>query len=241
MALPKIQHPIYEIYLKSLDRKVRFRPFLVKEEKLLLMARESKDNDEIKRTVMQVINNCILDENIDVEKLPLFDIEMIFINLRARSIGENAKLIYNCKHKNDEGNPCDTDNPYMLNLDNVQYVLADGHSSTVKITDEVGIKLKYPTIASASIIKEADAYDAALQFIAQNIDSIYDPESVYKAEDLGAAAVIEFVENLTAEQLDKIQVFFATTPKVVLKDTIVCKKCGFEHEVEADNLYSFFT
>lgn len=241
MALPKIQHPIYEIYLKSLDRKIRFRPFIVKEEKLLLMARESKENDEIKRTVMQVINNCIIDDSVDVEKLPLFDIEMIFINLRARSIGENAKLTYNCRHKDEAGNPCNTDNPYNLNLDNVQYVLAEGHSSTVKLTEEIGVKLKYPTITSASIIKEADAYDAALQFIAQNIESVYDPQSVYKAEDLGAAALIEFVENLTAEQLEKIQVFFATTPKVVLKDIIVCKKCGFEHEVEADNLYSFFT
>ena len=205
------------------------------------MAKESNDNDEIRRTVMQIVQNCLLEENIDVEKLPLFDIEMIFINLRARSIGENAKLNYNCQKVNEEGNPCNTDTPYLLNLDKVEYKITEGHSSKISLTDEVGVKMRYPTIDSAKITESSDPYDAVLQFLAQNVEYVYDAESVYKAEDLGAAGLVNFVENLTSEQLEKIQVFFTTTPKVVLKDTIKCRKCGFEHEVEADNLYSFFT
>lgn len=241
MALPKIEHPIYDVYLLSLDKKVKFRPFLVKEEKLLLMAKESKDSEEIKRTVIQIVNNCLL-EPIDVEKLPLFDIEMIFISLRARSVGEKVKLTFSCKHKNDEtGEPCNSETPYELNIDNVTYSKKEDHTNLIKLTEDMGVKMMYPTFKTSKIDSGLELFEAALQLIAENIEYIYDKESIYKSEDMIDEELINFIENLNPSQLEKIQSFFQSTPKVIIKDTIKCRKCGFEHEMEADNIYSFFT
>ncbi len=241
MAIPKIEHPIYEVYVLSLDRKVKFRPFLVKEEKLLLMAKESKDFDEIKRTVIQIVNNCVL-ESLDVERLPLFDIEMIFINLRARSIGEKVKLKFNCQHKTtEESEPCNTDTPYELDIDKITYSVDNSVSNVVKLTDDMGVKLTYPTFKTSNIDNSLELFEAALQLIAENIEYIYDKDSVYKSEEMEIDQILEFLENLTAPQLERVQLFFKSNPKVVVKDTIKCRKCGHEHVMEADNIYGFFT
>src|SRR5210317_230493 len=135
MALPQIDYPVFEIYLKSLDRKVKFRPFLVREEKLFLIAKESKEPDDIKNAILQIINNCCL-EDIDVNKIPLFDIEMIFIKLRAMSVGESVQLEFHCKNEVD-GVECDTTTPYVLNLDKVKYVMPEGQDNKIMLTDKV--------------------------------------------------------------------------------------------------------
>ena len=141
MALPKVEYPISEIYLKSLDRNVKFRPFLVREEKLFLIAKESKSPDDIKNAVLQIINNCCLEDNVDVTKIPVFDIEMAFIKLRAMSIGESVQLEFHCKNEVD-GKECDTTTPYTLNLDKVKYIQPEGHDPKVMLTDKIGLKLK---------------------------------------------------------------------------------------------------
>ena len=119
--LPYIEHPIVGIYVHSQDKKVNFRPFLVKEEKLLLIAKESDDVDDVRKTIIQIVNNCCLDKTIDVEKLPLYDIEMIFVKLRAASVGENVQLVFNCKNEVD-GQVCGTDTDYQLDLTKVEYI-----------------------------------------------------------------------------------------------------------------------
>lgn len=240
MALPKIEHPIYEMYVLSLDKKVKFRPFLVKEEKLLLMAKESKESAEISRAIYQIINNCVLDE-VDIDRLPLFDIEMIFLNLRARSIGETVKLSFNCQHKLENGEVCNTDTPYALEIDKVTYSMNDSVPNIIKLTDNTGIKLNYPTISSMTIGDGLELFEIVLKLIAENTEYIYDKDSVYKIEDIEVDELLDFLENLTPDQLERINYFFKNTPKVVIKDKIKCRKCDHIHELEVDSVYGFFT
>ena len=239
MALPKVEHPIYEIYLKSFDRKVKFRPFLVKEEKILLMAKEAKDPESAKLAIMQIIENCAL-EKIDAEHLPLFDIEMLFTKLRAKSVGESVRLTFNCQNEVD-GEPCNGDTSYVLDLEKVKYVETPGNDPKIMINENLGIKLKYPSLAQTLNLKgDEDEYTVFLASLLANIEYIFDKESVHKPEDSTKEDVVAFVENLTPEVLHKIKTFFETQPRVVLEDTIKCKKCGYDHHVVTEKLLDFF-
>lgn len=239
MSLPKVEHPIYEIYLKSLDRKVKFRPFLVKEEKILLMAKESKDPEAARLAIMQIVQNCLL-EKLDVEHLPLFDIEMIFTKLRAKSVGESVRLTFNCQNEVN-GEPCNSDTQYTLDLEKVKYVETPGHDSKIMINENMGIKLKYPSLSYVLDLKgDEDEYTIFLASLLSNIEYIFDKESVYKPENTPKEEIVEFIENLTPEALLSIKNFFSTQPKVVLEDKIKCKKCGFEHELHTEGLLDFF-
>lgn len=237
MALPKIEYPTYDIYIQSLDRKVAFRPFLVKEEKILLMAKEGKDAESIRSAISQIVNNCAV-EPIDVENLPLFDIEMIFLKLRAKSIGENVKLSFHCKNEVD-GVECGTDTDYILNLDKVKYEIPEGHDAKVMVTSTMGIKLKYPTLGTIPTI-EKDEYELMVDSLLDNIEYVFDGEQVFKLEDSTEQEQIEFIESLNRETMDKIEHFFLTSPKVILEDEVSCKKCGYQHKLHAENLLDFF-
>jgi len=244
MPLPKIEHPIVEIYVHSLNRKVKFRPFLVKEERVLMIAKESDDPNEIQTAVQQIVNNCLIDEGVDITTLPLFDVEMIFVKLRAASVGQTIQLSFHCKNEVD-GVPCDTDTDYNLDLDKIKYEIPEGHKNIVMLTDKVGIKLKYPTLSSSTAdISEEDSdeeiYREVLGTLLDNIDHIFDEESIYKVSDLSKDELIEFIENLTVDKMNNIEAFFATSPRVLLEDKVVCKKCGFEHTLRYEGLASFF-
>jgi hypothetical protein len=239
--LPKIEYSVYEFYIKSLDRKVKFRPFLVKEEKILLMAKESKDADAIRLAIKQIIQNCAQEE-FDVESLPLFDVEMIFLKLRAKSIGEAVKLVFNCKNEVEEGKPCDTNTDYVLDLEKVKYEIPEGHDPKIMITDTVGIKLKYPTLGTVvNLTEEDNEFTSFVATLLVNIEYIFDENSIYKPEDTTKEEVVEFLTNLKPEHLLRIREFFETAPKVILEDTVTCKKCGFVHTLHAENLLDFFT
>jgi len=239
MALPQIDYPVFEIYLKSLDRKVKFRPFLVREEKLFLIAKESKEPDDIKNAVLQIINNCCL-EDIDVNKIPLFDIEMIFIKLRAMSVGESVQLEFHCKNEVD-GVECDTTTPYVLNLDKVKYVMPEGQDNKIMLTDKVGLKLKYPDLGiSFDVEDEDDLYDVAMGVLFNNVEYIFDEENVYKPEEYTEKEFEVFVESLTLDKMKQIQNFFTNAPRVVLEDEVECIKCGFKHTIHSEDLLSFF-
>ena len=244
--LPKIEYPLFDIYLKSLDRNVKFRPFLVKEEKILLMAKESKDANSIKLAVKQIITNCCA-ETLDVDNLPLFDIEMAFLKLRAKSMGESVKLVYNCKNKVEDID-CDTDNDYTLDLEKVRYETSEEHNPTIMITDTIGIKLKYP-VYSTEINFDLDEdengekiikYDDMLESLIPNIVCIFNADSVYEMQNIPDKELIEFITNLQPIDIARISRFFDTAPKVVLEDKVTCKKCGFEHTLHTENLLDFF-
>jgi hypothetical protein len=238
MALPKIEYPVFKFYIKSLDREVGFRPFLVKEEKILLIAKEGKDAKSIQDAIKQIIQNCAQEE-IDVESLPLFDIEMIFLKLRAKSVGESVKLVFNCKNEVD-GVICDTNTDYALNLDKVKYEVPEGHDPIVRITGSLGVRLKYPTINSIPSTDTIDQFELMEKSLLENIDYVFNEEAVYKLEDSTEQEQIEFIESLSRESLDAMEKFFVTSPKVVLEDEVTCKKCGFVHHLHSENLLDFF-
>jgi hypothetical protein len=242
MTFPKIEYPTFEIYLKSLDRKVKFRPFLVREEKLLLIAKESEDTNEIRNSIVQIINNCVIDK-LDVLDLPMFDIEMIFLTLRSKSVGESVKLIFNCQNEVD-GVPCNTDTEYKLNLTKVRYEIPEGHNSKIMITDTIGMKLNYPTLADSNALSEEsldnEPFAIFLDMLMNNIDYVFDKESMWKPDDVPREELETFVNNLTVEKLEQIKNFFRTSPQVVLEDSVNCSKCGFVHNIHSEGLLSFF-
>lgn len=239
MALPKIEYPLHEIYVKSLDRKIKFRPFLVKEEKLLLIAKESKEIDDIKMSLRQVITNCSAEE-FDVDSLPIFDIEMIFLKLRARSVGESVKLVFNCQNVV-EGNICNADTDYTLDLEKIIYEEPEGHNPTVMLTDKIGLRLKYPSLdMDVTMDENAPAYVTIMMTLISNIDYIFDEESVYKTEDITKEELLEYLGGITIDKMAEIKNFFKTSPKVVLKDEVPCVKCGHIHKIRNEDLLGFF-
>jgi hypothetical protein len=237
MPLPKIEHPIHEVYLKSLDRKVKFRPFLVKEEKLLLISKESEEIETVKNAIKQVLRNCCL-EDVDIDSLPLFDIEMFFIHLRIKSVGEKVNMAFTCNNIIEEV-PCGEVTEYSMDLNKIGYEIPEGHKNVIPLSKDVGIKLKYPTI-NLDIQQSDDAYTVALKVISDNIELIYDGDSVYYRKDIGDDEMENFLNDLSMDQIEEIRNFFVTLPKVVLNDKMVCKKCKFEHDVNVGDLYGFF-
>lgn len=237
MSLPKLDHPVFEVQLNSFDKKLKFRPFLVKEEKLLLMAKESDDLNDVFKTMKQVIQNCCLDE-IDVDSIPVFDIEMIFIHLRINSVGENVQMNFTCDNIV-EGNTCGYITEFDLTLKNIKYQIPEGHNKNIQLTDKVGVVFKYPTLQlPEEVVNEAD--DGGFELIINYVDYIYDDEQVYKAEETPKEELRDFFESLTLEQIRKTKTFFMTTPTVVLDQDIKCGKCGHEHHVNVEGVLNFF-
>ena len=238
MPLPKLDHPSFELQLNSIDRKLKFRPFLVKEEKLLLMAKESDDLNDIFKTMKQIIVNCSLDKDFDVDTLPIFDIEMIFIHLRINSVGENVQMNYTCENVID-GNACGYVTDFDLQLRNIKYQIPEEHSKNVKLTNTVGVVFKYPTLElPKEQVNQVD--DGGFDLILNFVDYIYDEEEIYKADETPREELKDFFESLTLDQIKKIKIFFLTTPTVVLDQDIKCGKCGYDHHINVEGVLNFF-
>jgi hypothetical protein len=245
MALPKIDVPTYETKLISNGKTVRYRPFLVKEQKLFLMAAQSTDEKETVDVVKQVLNNCILSD-IDVDDLPTFDLEHLFMQLRARSVGEVVNLKYNCnntvKDDNGEDKTCGGLVKFDLNILDIKPTIDGKHSSKIEISNKLGIMMKYPTL---SLIKDAgnlinEDIDTVLNIIVNCIDYIYDAEQMYYAKDTTKEELLEFIENLQQEDMEKIQLFFNTMPKIAKELDFKCKKCGYEETITVQGIQNFF-
>jgi hypothetical protein len=236
--LPKIEHPIHEVYLKSLGKKIKYRPFLVKEEKLLLIAKEAEDINELVKCIKQIITNCCLEE-IDVDALPTFDIEMFFLHLRINSIGENAQMIYTCNNIV-EGNTCNHKTEFDLELKNVDYVIHPTHTNIIKLNNNIGMKFNYPTLNIPEAALNDNFEENAYEIVSEYLDSIFDEDQVYKAKDISKEELINFFDNLSLEHVQKIKNFFATSPKVSLKQMVKCGKCEDEKEVEVEGILNFF-
>ena len=245
MALPKIDVPTYETKLISNGKTVKYRPFLVKEQKLFLMAAQSTDEKETVDVVKQVLNNCILSD-IDVDDLPTFDLEHLFMQLRARSVGEVVNLKYNCnntvKDDNGEDKTCGGLVKFDLNILDIKPTIDEKHSSKIEISDKLGIMMKYPTL---SLIKDAgnlanEDVDTVLNVIVSCIDYIYDADQMYYAKDSTKEELLEFIENLQQEDMEKIQLFFTTMPKIAKELNFKCGKCGYEEIITVQGIQNFF-
>jgi len=239
MALPKINVPTFEMTIPSTEQKVTYRPFLVKEEKILLMALEGKDETETARALKQIISNCCIDD-IDIDKLAPFDLEYFFLLLRAKSIGETIELTYKCQNKKGKTN-CDNVIKFSVDIDAVAVTKNPKHTNKIDITDTIGIMMKYPaleTIVNTNF--DTENVDDILDVIINCMESIFDNDSVYKMRDTDRSETKEFLEGLTQTQFIKIREFFNTMPKVAYKETIECDKCKKGNEIEIEGMQNFF-
>lgn len=236
MALPKLAVPKFKVNLPSNNKEVFFRPFLVKEEKTLLMALEGGDENEITEAVVNIIDSC-LDYDGDVRELPFFDIEYIFTQLRARSVNNIIEL--NLKHAS--GNECDNVTKYNLNLENVKVEFPEGFTNRIDLTDDIGIKMKYPSIKSVNSVNEnirSSKIDNVFHSIAANIECVYDKENVY--EDFSQEEMVDYLGQLNKDQFFQIVSFFEKMPTVSCDIKYTCPACEKEEFIPMRGLQSFF-
>jgi hypothetical protein len=240
MALPKIDTPVYELTLPLSKKNIRFRPFLVKEQKNLMMALEANDSDTIEKNIKQVLINCTINDDVDFDDLPIVDIEYYFLNLRARSIGEIVELKYRCNNEVD-GMECSNIMETSIDVLDIKVEGISEDDSLIQITDQIVMKLKYPRFGSLNqFSKVDDATELAINMIADSVEYIFDGEQYYYANEVSKNEIVEFIEGLNQTQFSKIEVFFDNIPKLNKMVNIKCSKCGFDHVIYVEGLEDFF-
>ena len=233
MALPKLKYPIFELTVPSTQKEYRFRPFLVAEEKILLMAKASEDPSEMFRALKQIVNNCALEEGFDVSRLAIFDLEYLFMQLRSVSVSNVVKVTY--KDTDDQQNY-----DFEIDLKKVEVVFPEGVDKVIKISDTMGIVMKYP---SASIFDDKDYLksgdDAYYELIIRCIDVIYDGEDIYRCTDYTNEEIEKFLDDCGIEVIEKIQNFMASSPKLYHKLEYKNSN-GKDRVIELQSLTDFF-
>lgn len=236
MALPTMDLPTYELEVPSTKKKIKIRPFLVKEEKVLLLALESDNEKNIKDAVLALLKNCI-QSRIKVENLSTFDLEYIFLNIRAVSVGEMVEILVTCR--DDE----ETQVKYNLNLTDVEVVFPEGHTNKIMLTEETGVVMKYPSFdrfVEGQFSNTEVPEDEVLKIIAESIDQIFQGEEVYDESTTSKKEFLQFVESLTNSQMTKIQQFFETAPRLEHTFKVTNPNTGVESEYVLRGLQSFF-
>lgn len=236
MALPTMDLPTYELEIPSSKKKIKIRPFLVKEEKVLLLALESDDEKNIKQAVFNLLKTCI-QSRVKVENLSTFDLEYIFLNIRAISVGEVVEILITCQ--DDE----ETKVKYNLNLTDVSVIFPEGHTNKIMLNDNTGVIMKYPSFddfVEGQFSNKEYNEDGVIKIIANSIDQIFQDEEVYDESTTNKKEFIQFVESLTKEQLEKIQAFFESAPRLEHKFKVTNPKTGVESEYTLRGLQSFF-
>jgi len=238
MPLPKIEAPTYELVLPSSGRKIRYRPFLVKEEKILVIAMESENMEEISRAVKQVLSNCILTRGIKVEKLSSFDIEYLFLNIRGKSVGETVEVLLTCP---DDG---ETKVPVEIALNAIQVQKNPEHTNIIKLNDEYFMKMRYPSFdefVQDNFSTNLEQIEGSFELIARCIEQVYNEEESWASTDHSHKEMVEFVEGLGSAPFKEIEQFFTTMPK--LSHTVMIKNpnTGIESHVVIEGLADFFS
>ena len=238
MPLPKIATPTYELVLPSTDETIQFRPFLVKEEKLLVLALESEDNKQITTAIKSVLKNCVLTKGIKVEQLPTFDIEFLFLNIRGKSVGEELEVNIMCP--DDEKTQVTVD----INLDDIEVQKNEEHNKQIKLDENLMMEMKYPSldqfIKNNFDFNEKNQMDQSFQLIASCIDKIYTEEEVWATADCTKKEVNDFLEQMNSGQFKLIETFFETMPKLSHTIKITNPKTKVESDVVLEGLASFF-
>ena len=238
MPLPTITTPTYELNLPSTGKKIKYRPFLVKEEKILILALETRDQNQITNAVKDVLKKCVITRGIKIDDLPTFDIEYLFLNIRGKSVGESLDVNIICP--DDEK----TSVQVVIDLDDIKVNKTEGHSNKVELDKNLMMELKYPSleefIKSNFDFKDENAMDQSFKLIASCIDKIYTDEEVWVAADCTKKEITEFLESMNSSQFKKIEEFFTSMPK--LSHTIKVKNPNtkVESEVVLEGLASFF-
>jgi hypothetical protein len=241
MAIPKIDLPIYELKLPSNGKEVRVRPFVVREEKLLLMAAASDDTDEIIKTTKQIINNCLIDNDVKIDTLPFFDVDYLFIALRAKSIGEKIDMSFTCNNALNDNTVCKSVFDVPIDIANAHVVKPEGISNKIDLGGNLSVKLKYPNYTITKLINDDDSIiDKKIKVIANCIETIVQGDKVMTTKDFTKKEAEEFVEDLTKSQFEKLEEFVDNFPYFVVDLDHKCQKCGFEHHIEYRDFASFF-
>lgn len=240
MSLPKIDVPTFELILPSTGKPVRVRPFVVKEEKLLLMALASKDDNQIIETTKQIVNNCMLTPGVDVEKLPFFDIDYLFIALRAKSVGEAIEVNFTCNRLLDSGSKCGFVFGAKIDISKVE-VLNMEHEKTIKLTDSITVKMKYPSYdVMKRITDKDDELSNKIKIIVASIDMVIDGNNVHSPKDYSREEFEAFVEGFTEEQFRKLAHFVEHFPYFQIVAEHECPKCHYNHKIKYRDFTSFF-
>ena len=238
MPLPKISTPTYEVELPSTGETIQYRPFLVKEEKVLVIALESEDTKQITTAIKTVIKNCIISKGIKVETLPTFDIEYLFLNIRGKSVGEEIDVNVICP--DDE----QTATTVSINLDDIKVQKNEEHSNKIKVDKNIMMEMKYPSldqfIKNNFDFNDANAMDQSFELIGSCIDKIYTEDEVWSTADVTKKELNEFLEQMNSSQFKEIEKFFETMPKLSHKVKVTNPKTGVESEVVLEGLASFF-
>ncbi len=238
MPLPKIATPTYELVLPSSNKKIKFRPFLVKEEKILIIAMESQDTTQIANAVKDVISHCIISRGIKVEKLSTFDIEYLFLNIRGKSVGEDIEVMVTCP---DDGK---TQVPTSINIDSIKVITSDDHEKDIKLDEQYTLRMKYPSLnefiknnfASATDMNVDDTFD----LIASCIDQVYSEEESWTSADCTKKELKQFLEQLDSKQFKAIEKFFETMPKLSHTVKVINPNTKVESEIVLEGLQNFF-
>ena len=240
MPLPTIETPTYELKIPSSNKKVKYRPFLVKEEKILIIALESQNQNDITNAVTDVLKKCILTKGIDVDSLPTFDIEYLFLNIRAKSIGEDIKLTVTCPDDRE------TKVPVTVYVDEIKVIKPSGHTTDIVLDDNMTLRMKYPSLtqfiennfsiddASESIVNKT------FKVVADCMDTVYTEEDAWEAKDYTPSERLEFIEQLNSKQYKKVEKFFETMPKLSHTIEVVNPNTKKKGSVILEGLADFF-
>jgi hypothetical protein len=238
MPLPKISTPTYELTLPSTGKPIQYRPFLVKEEKVLVIALESEDTKQITTAIKNVIKSCIQTRGVKVESLPTFDIEYLFLNIRGKSVGEVVEVNLVCPDDNE------TTVKAEINLDDIQVEKTEGHTNKIKIDNEIMMEMKYPSldefIKNNFDMSGSSDMDQSFELIASCIDKIYTADEVWTAADCTKKEIREFLEQMNSSQFKEIENFYTTMPKLSHTLEITNPKTKVTSEVVLEGLASFF-
>ena len=238
MPLPQIATPTYELVLPSSNRKIKFRPFLVKEEKILIIAMETQDSKQIANAVKNVLSHCILTRGIKVDKLSTFDIEYLFLNIRGKSVGEDIEVMVTCP---DDGK---TQVPALINVDAIKIQISDEHNKDIKLDDTFTLRMKYPSLNefiknNFSTTGEMNV-DDTFDLIASCIDQVYSEEESWTGADCTKKELSEFLEQLNSKQFKMIEKFFETMPKLSHTVKVTNPNTKKDCEIVIEGLQSFF-
>lgn len=237
MALPKMNAPLYTTTIPSTKREVKFRPFLVKEEKSLLLAQQSEDPKVMINTLKTVIANCVVD-TIDIDNLATFDYEYLFTQIRSKSVGEIVELLFLCDTCDDDKAKAHVD----LDITKFKVEFPEGHDNKIPLFEDVGIIMKNPTLDTLDKLEKVSAGDinSIFDVVSDCIESVYNTEEVFNTKDQTKQEVVDFLENLTQEQFKKIENFFLTLPKLKQVVEYDCPVCAKHHVKTMEGLASFF-
>ena len=239
MPLPKVNTPTYELVLPSSGRKIKYRPFLVREEKILIMALESEDVKQITNAVIEILNNCVLTRGTKIERMSTFDIEYLFLNVRSKSVGETIDVNITCPDDNK------TSVQMTIDLDTIKIKKDKTHKDTIKLDDSLSMKMKYPSMdqfieSNFDTSTQGDDIKTTLNMIISCIDTIYTEEESWSGTDSSKKELEEFIESLNSKQFKSIENFFTTMPKLTHKVKVKNPNTGVESEVTLEGLAAFF-